>query len=387
MFNADFGGQISWLMPAALVLLAAALVVTWRRPRTDRTRAAMLLWGGSFLVTGLMFSFGQGIIHPYYTVALGPAVGAVVGIGAAALWQHRTVFAHCALVAAFAVTVLWSYNLLERTPSWNSWLRVVLAIAGFVVLGGLMALRFLHRRGALAVGVGAVVVGLLGPGAYTVATAATAHNGAIPSAGPAVAGGRGGFGPGRFRAGGQLPGGNGGFGGGAFPGGAPGFVPFGNPPVNGFPSFGGGGRSQFGPPGGGGGGLGGLLNGTSVSAQLKSTLRTGAKGYRWVAATVDANNAASYQLASDAPVMAIGGFNGTDPSPTLAQFQQDVSRHQIHYFISGGRGGFGGGGFGGGGPGQQTSSTSSAITEWVTSHFQAQTVGGATIYDLTASVQ
>ena len=75
------GTQISWLLPAALVLLAAVLVITWKRPRTDRTRAAMVLWGGWLVVTGLVFSLAQGIIHPYYTVALAPAIGAIVGIG------------------------------------------------------------------------------------------------------------------------------------------------------------------------------------------------------------------------------------------------------------------------------------------------------------------
>src|SRR4029079_6843283 len=122
MFNADFGRQISWLMPAALVLLAAGLVVAGRRPRADRSRASLLWWGGWCLVTALMFSLGKGIILPYYTVALGPAVGAVIGIGAVALWSRRTAFAQCALVAAFAATVLWSYALLARTPSWNPWL-------------------------------------------------------------------------------------------------------------------------------------------------------------------------------------------------------------------------------------------------------------------------
>ncbi len=362
MFNSDFGAQISWLLPAALVLLAAGLVVTGRRARTDRTRAALMLWGGWLLVTGLMFSLGKGIIHPYYSVALAPAVGAVVGIGAATLWSHRTAFAQCALVAAFAAAVLWSYNLLARTPSWNPWLRVAVAVGGFVVLAGLLALRFLRHRGALAVGLGAVVVGLLGPGAYSIATAATAHMGAIPSAGPAVASGRGraGFGAGRFPAGGQFRGGQ-------LPG--QGFGQFPSPPVNGVPAFGG-------APGGG---LGGLLNGTTVSAATEAMLRNGAMGYRWAAATVDANNAASYQLASGASVMAIGGFNGTDPSPTLAQFQHDVANREIHYFIAGGRGG---GRFGPGG-----ASTSSAITSWVESNFTARTVGGVTVYDLTASVQ
>jgi 4-amino-4-deoxy-L-arabinose transferase-like glycosyltransferase len=95
-----------------------------------------------------------------------------------------------------------------------------------------------------------------------------------------------------------------------------------------------------------------------------------------VAATVNSNSAAGYQLASDDPVMAIGGFNGTDPAPTLAQFEKYVSEGKIHYFISGG----GAGGFGRGGSGDD----STKITSWVESHFTAKTVDGTTIYDLTS---
>jgi hypothetical protein len=111
---------------------------------------------------------------------------------------------------------------------------------------------------------------------------------------------------------------------------------------------------------------------------LKTTLNANHSSYTWVAATVNANTAGSYQLATGSPVMAIGGFNGTDPYPTLAQFQARVAHHEIHYYIAGG-GGAGGGGFGQ----QGGSSTASAITTWVSSHFTAQTIGGATLYDLT----
>jgi hypothetical protein len=97
-------------------------------------------------------------------------------------------------------------------------------------------------------------------------------------------------------------------------------------------------------------------------------------GFRWTAAAIGADNAAGYQLASGKAVMAIGGFNGTDPTPTLAQFQAAVQQHEIHYFISGGRGGGPGGG----------SSTSAAITTWVQSTFTATSVDGVTVYDLTA---
>ena len=77
LFNAVFGGQASWLIPAALILLVGGLVFTCARPRTDRTRAALILWGGWLLVTGMAISLGKGIIHEYYTVALVPAIGAL----------------------------------------------------------------------------------------------------------------------------------------------------------------------------------------------------------------------------------------------------------------------------------------------------------------------
>ena len=121
---------------------------------------------------------------------------------------------------------------------------------------------------------------------------------------------------------------------------------------------------------------GGLLNGSTPGAELTALLEKGSDGYRWVAAAVGANSAAGYQLASDEAIMAIGGFNGTDPTPTLAEFQQFVADGDVHYFIGGGRGG----GFGGGG----TSSTSSQIRSWVENNFDSTTVNGVTVYDLSA---
>ena len=108
---------------------------------------------------------------------------------------------------------------------------------------------------------------------------------------------------------------------------------------------------------------------------------------RWAAATVGAKTAADYQLATGDAVMAIGGFSGSDPSPTLAQFEAYVRAGEIHYFIGSGAGGFGGGSGGGGGGGfggGTSASTASAIRSWVESNFTSQTVGGVTLYDLTS---
>jgi hypothetical protein len=135
--------------------------------------------------------------------------------------------------------------------------------------------------------------------------------------------------------------------------------------------FGGG----FGRAGAAGGFGGGFLNSSSSSPALTKLLQADAGHYTWVAATVNSNSAAGYQLASDDPVMAIGGFNGTDPAPTLSQFEKYVSEGKIHYFIGGG----GAGGFGSGGRGDDATK----ITSWVESHFTATTVDGTTIYNLT----
>ena len=125
----------------------------------------------------------------------------------------------------------------------------------------------------------------------------------------------------------------------------------------------------------GGGGPGGILSTSESSAELTAALQSDSDRYRWVAATISANQAAGYQLASEEPVMAIGGFNGTDPSPTLAEFQQYVENGDIHYFIAGN---------GGAGPGGGANGAASAITTWVAEQFDTVTVDGTTLYDLTS---
>jgi hypothetical protein len=112
---------------------------------------------------------------------------------------------------------------------------------------------------------------------------------------------------------------------------------------------------------------------TQVSGALTNLLTTGASSYTWVAATVGSESAAPLQLATGKPILAIGGFNGTDPTPTLAQFQRLVSEHKIHYFVGQNRSSFGGG-----------SGDASRITSWVESHFTSQTVDGVAVYNLTS---
>ncbi|KAB1149206.1 glycosyltransferase family 39 protein [Streptomyces luteolifulvus] len=403
MFSSSTGGQISWLIPAALILFAAALWATLphssRRSRggtpmtrrMDAVRADFLLWGGSLLITMVVFSYMQGIFHEYYTVALAPCIAPLIGMGSALLWKERDrTWAALTLAAAMTATAVWGYVLLDRSSDYLPWLKWLVLVGGLVAALGLIFVNRLGRQLALAVVGLSFVTALAGPTAYTLTTLNEGHTGSIVTAGPAVAGSRGGPGGG----GGGMRGGPGG---GGFPGGGmpgqnqqngngntqgqgQGQGQGQNQQGNGFP---GGGMpgGQMGDGGGGGmvggGGVGGLLNGAAVSSEAKKLLETDADDYTWAAAAIGAQNAASYQLSTGEPVMSIGGFNGTDPSPTLAQFKEYVAQGKIHYFVSGGSGG------GMGRMGGSSKGTSSQITSWVESTFKKVTVGSTTFYDLT----
>ncbi|WP_327331594.1 ArnT family glycosyltransferase [Streptomyces anulatus] len=415
MFDSEIGGQIAWLLPAALILLAAGLWLTRKAARTDSARAAFVAWGGALIMTAAVFSFMAGIFHQYYTVALAPYVAALVAMGVTVLWEERGAWwPRAVLAGTVVVTVVWAYVLLGRTPDYLPWLRWAVLAAGLVgALGLLVAGRFGGRGLAAAVVGLSCAASLAGPAAYTVSTLNSGHQGSIVTAGPSAGfgmggpgggGGRGGpggpgGGDGGQRGGMQQPPGQGrgtppGQGQGNQQGNQQGNAPGGMPTAPGGTAPGGTGTgtgagtnpgSGEGMRGGGGGGMGGLLNGASVDAEAKALLEKGADDYTWVAAAVGAQNAASYQLATGDPVMAIGGFNGSDPSPTLAQFKKYVAEGKIHYFVSGGGmgGGTGGGREGGGGGMGGDSGTSSQISSWVTENFTEVTVGSATFYDLT----
>ncbi len=232
----------------------------------------------------------------------------------------------------------------------------------------------------------AMVAGLAGPAAYALDTVNSAHTGAIPSAGPATVG-FGGGGPGRFAgarpggtAGNGFPGGQAGQAGqgpggsaGTQVGGPGGHRPAGGPGPAGRHGYCGRSRARRAPGGAGGtGGPGGGLGGnTQVSSALVKLLEQDAAAYTWVAATEGSEEAAPLELATGDAVIAIGGFNGTDPWPTLPPSKSWWPSHEVHYYVGQGSESFGGG------------RGSSAIASWVAAHFKKETVGGQTVYDLT----
>jgi 4-amino-4-deoxy-L-arabinose transferase-like glycosyltransferase len=353
MFDGEVGTEIAWLLPLALFAIAAIIVARRSAPRTDAVRAQAVLWGGWLVVTGLVFSLMQGIFHEYYTVALAPAIGALVGISVALAWRHRaSIEVRVVAAAALVASTGWTIHLLSLSPAWDPWLVPLLLGAATAAVALLLLAPIVRPALApLALGV-AVAVLLLVPGVASLATAVEPHTGALPTAVPQATVGIG-------RGQGLPFGGNGGFGQNGTP-----------------PGFGLGGLAQGGLFGGPGqGGIGGLLDASAASPDLVAALQADAGAYTWTAATTGSNNAAGLALSSETSVMAIGGFNGSDPSPTLEEFKADVAAGRIHYYVAtqdaaGFRGTQGG------------SNAAREIAAWVEVTFAPTTIGGVTVYDL-----
>ncbi|KRT63557.1 MAG: glycosyl transferase [Chloroflexi bacterium CSP1-4] len=336
LFNDDWFGEIAWFIPLALAGLWLGLWLRRRRPRIDRGLAGYVLWGSWFATTALVFSFMSGVVHSYYAVALAPAIAALVGASVVDLWglRSRTWFGGIFMGMALIGSAVFGWWLLGRTPEFAPIigpLAVTLAAsaAGVLVLTSVPRWRDALRRvagAAAAVGLCAVV---LAPASYAAATIGVAYSGGDPHPGPTVAGV--GFGGGPRGVAGTMP--------------DDGYPPpmSGAPPTR--PERG---SATAGPPGGG----------ASADSALVDYLVANQGSATWIVAANSANEAGSIQLASGLPVMAMGGFTGSDPAPTLDELKSYIASGELRYVLTD----RGGGGFGG-----QDGATTSDRRAWVTS--------------------
>lgn len=324
LVDPEFRAAIGWFLPAAVILGAAALWVARRWPRRDPARASLALWAGTAAVTGATFSLGQGVIHPYYSLALAPSVSALAAIGAGVLWARRhDRRARGVLAVALGATLLWAAWILVGAPPWAG---AGPAAAAAVALGltGLLGRRL--RRPTPAAVAAAVVLCLLGPTLYSLATAATSHRVAIPNVGAA-------------------------------------------PSTSSLPAAQRAAALATDR-------TGDLLLAPRPGPAVIAEIRSASPRYRWAAATVGGERAAGYQLASGRPVMAIGGFNGTDPAPSLTRFERLVRSGVLRWFLIAGPPLWAGQPAG-------PRTDARAITAWVEAHFPARRVGPVTFYDLS----
>ena len=318
IFNESFGPNIAWLIPVALIGGGLVIWLLRRAPRRNKERVGVLLWLGWLLIHIVIFSMTSGTIHPYYVIAMAPAVAALVGIGAPYIWQaytRRTKIAWLLPLSIAATTIL-SVVMLGYNNYWPWLIWLVIATGGVATILTLLPLAQTKRLKQIILSL-AIIAGMAAPIAFSISTVATAHSGSIPTAGPGATA------------------------------------------INGTNN-----------------------ESTQAESSLIAYLLANQNGAAWIAAVNSANESAPVQLSSGQPVMAIGGFNGSDSTLTLAQFKQLVKEGKIRYYVTSSGQGKSGDPGGAGGPGGN-----SEIASWATSSGVKVAYGGTQyiVYDLSAA--
>jgi 4-amino-4-deoxy-L-arabinose transferase-like glycosyltransferase len=388
------------LLPLALLAIVAVL---WRgRPhfREDRQLQGTILWG-TWLLTMFIFFSVAGFFHQYYLTVMAPAVAALFGIGLVVMWgaYRSTNWRGWLLPIALVVTAAEQIYVLVSYPSYASWLSPLIGVLTVLSVTALVIIRVrpnlnlpnVERRYLLPALSVAVLALLLASGVWTGYSTINNLESQIPSAGPNATGALafgGGFNGRRFEFSGQN---------GTFPGNADFSFPGGGFPGGGFPggTFPGGGSTTdiAGGARGGFGNAGGAFNGggigdqTTADAKLVNYLESHQGNTKYLVAVPSSMSADALILTTNKPVMALGGFSGSDPILTTSELQTLISNGTIRFFL------LSGGGFGGFG-------SSGQVTSWVTSHcstvpssdWQSSTsssigrgLGGGTLYDCSTT--
>ncbi len=302
LFTEPLGEQIAWLLPLAIL---GALAVAWQRrprPQQDRQQHSLLLWGMWLLTMGVFFSVAS-FFHQYYLTVMAPAICALFGIGLVMMWRDykRGNWRGWLLPIAIGLTAIQQITLLNSYPTWAQWMVPLIAtLAGlsiFVLVGARLLPR-LRVNTRLAQSMALAVE--LGVAALLVA--------------PTVWGG----------------------------------VPVLNNVSTPLPVAG---VDQS------AGGLGSQGAGNNVDTALMSYLEAHQGTTKYLVAVPGSQTADAIILATNKPVMALGGFNGGDQILTVSQLQALIANGTVRYFLMGSGGGPGGG--------------SSSLTSWITSNCSA----------------
>jgi 4-amino-4-deoxy-L-arabinose transferase-like glycosyltransferase len=276
IFNDSLGGQVSWLVPIALMGLVAGLWVTRKVPRTDKARAGYMLWGLWTLVMIVVFSYVQGTFHSYYTVVLAPGVAALAGAGCVDLWRLSRSRGWLAwlLPATVVGSAVWSAVLLGRVEGYAPGLAtavMAVGVAGAAVLLGALLWRAGGRGRKWCAGLAAatcVVALLAGPFAFDVSTVQRVINGNSAAAGPM-----------------------------------------------------------------GGKTLGSSTDDLSVDEGLVAYLQEHQGDAKYLVAVQTTSASVPLILATGEPIVTIGGYKSRDPYPTVERLQSMVSAGDLHYVL------------------------------------------------------
>ena len=312
IFNNDFGLNIAWLLVLALVGGGLMLWILRKTPRTNRGRAAVIFWMLWLLIHIVIFSMTSGVIHPYYVVVMAPAVAALVGISLPFLWGAYTRRKPYAWLLPVLVGVTAAIAVIILGYAGTmAWLMWTVGLLGLAGMIGLLVNLYAPRRWLQNLAIITVISACTL--APTVYTLATVN-----------------------------------------------VAHTGSIPTAGLSST----------------AMRGSNNETSqADSQLVQYLLQHQHGATWLVAVASANESAAIQLTSGQPVMAVGGFNGSDTPLTLEQFKQLVKDGKVNYYAISSHG------RGGGGPG----GSNNEITAWVKQTGTVVNYGGSdvTLYELS----
>ncbi|SBS79734.1 Glycosyl transferase family 39 [uncultured Mycobacterium sp.] len=174
ILSAEMGYEVSWLLPAVAIAIVAASYLAVRRRLSRLEAAGFVTWTVWFFVCTVVFSYMTGMVHPYYTIALAPAAGALIGLAA--------VLSRSAAMAMVVAAADWAIVLLHRAglgPAWTPWLIGAAAVTALALL--VAALTKWPRLTPIALAI-SLFASLTGTAMFSVATAATPHTGSIPNA-------------------------------------------------------------------------------------------------------------------------------------------------------------------------------------------------------------
>ena len=306
LFIQPLAGQIAWLLPFALL---GAVALAWqRRPRlqSDRKQQSLLLWGMWLLTMGIFFSVAS-FFHQYYFTVMAPAIAALFGIGVVTMWQdyRRGGWRGWLLPIALVATVAEQVYILSQYPTWGQRLIPPLVVLGGIAVGALLIARIAPRLHLTAPGrrvlvpalTAGVLVLMLAPTVWAAIPILTSTQGDTLVAGPTQ-------------------------------------------------------TTSFGGNVGGG-----QSANASSDAALIRYLEDHQGTAKYLVAVLSSKGADAIILATNKPVMTLGGFSGSDPILTTSQLAALVESGQVKYFLLSGSGGFGAGGSG-----------QSALITWIQQH-------------------
>ena len=313
IFNNDFGPNIAWSLVLALAGGGLLLWILRKTPRTNRGRAAVIFWMLWLLIHIVVFSMTSGVIHPYYVVVMAPAVAALVGISLPFLWGAYTRRKLYAWLLPVLVGVTAVIAVIILSYAGTmTWLMWIVGLLGLTGMIGLLINLYAPRRWLQNLAIITAITACTL--APTVYTLATVNVAHTGS------------------------------------------IPTAGPNSTAM--------------------QGSNNEKSQADSQLVQYLLEYQHGARWLVAVASANESAAIQLTSGQPVMALGGFNGSDTPLTLEQFKQLVKAGKVNYYAISSHS-RGGGGPGGG---------NNEITTWVKQTGTVINYGGSdvTLYELSA---